>query len=63
MLSQKELKVQMHVRRLSSLLGPLTPFALLAMTVAWMTMPVTADVIEAVLVKVNGEILTKTDLE
>ena len=63
MLSQKELKVLMHVRRLSSLLGPLAPLALLAMIVASMTMPVTADVIEAVLVKVNGEILTKTDLE
>jgi len=63
MLSQKELKVLMHFRRLSSLPGPLASFALLAAIVASMTIPVTADVIEAVLVKVNGEILTKTDLE
>ena len=60
MLSQKELKVLMYVRRLPA---PLPRLALLAVIVASMAVSVSADIIEAVLVKVNGEILTKTDLE
>ena len=60
MLSQKELKVLMYVRRLPA---PLPRLALLAAIVVSMAVSVSADIIEAVLVKVNGEILTKTDLE
>jgi parvulin-like peptidyl-prolyl isomerase len=56
MLSPKELKGQMlfSFRRL-------VPLALLIALSAWVTL--SADVIEAVLVKVNGEILTKSELE
>jgi peptidyl-prolyl cis-trans isomerase SurA len=39
------------------------PLALLVLIAAATAVSVSADVIEAVLVKVNGEILTKTDLE
>jgi peptidyl-prolyl cis-trans isomerase SurA len=53
----------MHVRRLNALKGALASLALPAAIVALTTVPVAADIIEAVLVKVNGEILTKTDLE
>jgi hypothetical protein len=44
MLSQKELKVQMHFRRLSSLPGPLVSLALLAVIVASTTSTLTAEV-------------------
>ena len=63
MLKQKELKVLMYFRRLRLPIARLAPVALLALTVAATAVSVSADVIEAVLVKVNGEILTKTDLE
>jgi peptidyl-prolyl cis-trans isomerase SurA len=56
MLIHKELKGTMHsFRRLAAAFA--IPAVLIAATLA------SADVIEAVLVKVNGEILTKTDLE
>ena len=60
MLIQKELKVLMLYRRSPSVLASL---ALLVVLVASMAVPLSADIIEAVLVKVNGEIITKTDLE
>lgn len=63
MLSRKELKVLMHFRSLRVIPGQVAPVALLVALVVAGTVPVTADIIEAVLVKVNGEILTKTDLE
>ena len=64
MLKQKELKVLMLFRRLRNLQTPLArlaPLGLFALLVATTAISVSADVIEAVLVKVNGEILTKTD--
>jgi peptidyl-prolyl cis-trans isomerase SurA len=66
MLKQKELKVLMLFRQLrcpQTPLARLAPVGLLAFIVAAMAVSLSADVIEAVLVKVNGEILTKTDLE
>lgn len=63
MLSRKELKVLMHSRSLRVIPGRLARVALLVSLAVAGTVPVTADIIEAVLVKVNGEILTKTDLE
>jgi len=63
MLKQKELKVLMYFRRLRVPIALLAPVVLLALAVAATAVSVSADVIEAVLVKVNGEILTKTDLE
>jgi len=63
MLIQKELKVLMSFRRLRSALTPLATAAWAAVLVSSLAPVLSADVIQAVLVKVNGEILTKTDLE
>ena len=63
MLIQKELKVLMPFCRLRSVLTPMAPAAFVAVIMTALTPVLSADVIQAVLVKVNGEILTKTDLE
>ena len=56
MLIHKELKGTMHS-------FPRLAFSLVVTAALAAVAPASADVIEAVLVKVNGEILTKTDLE
>ena len=64
MLIQKELKVLMQFRRLRAVLTPMAPAAFARRHHGGPdAVPLSADVIQAVLVKVNGEILTKTDLE
>ena len=62
MLIQKELKVLMPFCRLRSVLPPMAP-AIVAVIMAALTPALAADVIQAVLTKVNGEVLTKTDIE
>ena len=49
--------------RLRSGFIPMAPAAFVAVIMTALTPALSADVIQAVLVKVNGEILTKTDLE
>ena len=63
MLIQKELKVLMPFCRLRSIRIPMAPAAFVAVIITALTPALSADVIQQVLVKVNGEILTKTDLE